>query len=360
MPTAPSYDSHGLVNLVAELEDRLTGASVSPTLDASLAAGIPDAETFVLVLFDGLGMAQLGHPSASALAASNQGVLDAPFPTTTSVALATLATGLSASQHGVVAHLSWMEDIGQVVNTLKWVNLSGEHIPYDYPSVLPRPNLWERLRNAGVEPITVQPWNFEGSPLSRVLYRGTRFERAFDTNDLIDATVQLAGSSGRFIFTYVWQVDFAGHVHGLDSEDFSDAVALANEVWEGLVSRLPPDVTLIGTADHGLIEFPESSKIISREDRYAALRFAGDTRGVQLWGDHNLMDEFAEATGGELVNPADLVGPGLTEAARSRLGQRVLLAPEGKVILPPGFDKRLRCYHGGLAPAEVEIPLLVG
>jgi hypothetical protein len=36
-----------------------------------------------------------------------------------------------------------------------------------------------------------------------------------------------------------------------------------------------------------------------------------------------------------------------------------LVPPNGKVILPPGFDKRLRCYHGGVTRAEIEIPLLV-
>jgi hypothetical protein len=30
------------------------------------------------------------------------------------------------------------------------------------------------------------------------------------------------------------------------------------------------------------------------------------------------------------------------------------------VVLPPGFDKRLLCYHGGFDAAEVEVPLLVG
>lgn len=360
MSAVPSYDSHGLVNLVSELELRLTGSSPSPTLDASLVTAIPEAETYVIVLFDGLGVAQLAHPAASGLAGSNQGVLHAPFPSTTSVSLATVATGLPPSQHGVIAHLSWMEDLEKVVNTLKWVDLSGEFVPYDYAGVLPRPNLWERLRMTGIEPITVQPGPFEGSPLSRLLYRGARFEGAFDTNDLVEATVQLAGSPKRFIFTYVWQVDFAGHVHGLESEEFSDAVALANEVWEGLASRLPPGVVLIGTADHGLIEYSDSDKIISREERFRSLRYAGDTRGVQLWGDSGLMSEFADAMGGELVDPAALVGSNLSDIARSRLGDRVLLAPEGKVILPPGFDKRLRCYHGGLASAEVEVPLLVG
>jgi hypothetical protein len=61
-----------------------------------------------------------------------------------------------------------------------------------------------------------------------------------------------------------------------------------------------------------------------------------------------------------LADPLALIGPEPGENARARLGESVLLAPPGMVLIPRGFDKRLRCYHGGLTPDEVEIPLLVG
>jgi hypothetical protein len=55
-----------------------------------------------------------------------------------------------------------------------------------------------------------------------------------------------------------------------------------------------------------------------------------------------------------------LLGPDPVAEVRRRTGDAILLAPAGKVLLPPGFDKRLAAYHGGLAPAELEVPLLVG
>jgi hypothetical protein len=36
------------------------------------------------------------------------------------------------------------------------------------------------------------------------------------------------------------------------------------------------------------------------------------------------------------------------------------LAPPGKAVLPPAFDKRLKAYHGGISREEIEIPLLIG
>jgi hypothetical protein len=253
----------------------------------------------------------------------------------------------------------WLEEQGRVVNTLKWVDMTGQPVAHDYKSVLPGPNLWERLRRSGIEPITVQPNPFTGSPLSRLLYRGARFEGTWDERDLVDATLQLALVPDRFIFTYVWQVDYAGHVSGLESEEFSAAMRLAAGVWDQLASRLPTDVTLIGTADHGLIEYSEEDKLMVRGMPFDALRFAGDPRGVHIWGESSVFEDLAALTGGELVDPLSLLGPGPTAESRERVGQSLLIAPEGRVILPPGFDKRLASYHGGLAPAEVEIPLLI-
>ena len=355
----PDYAGGGLANLVTELEGRLTRKETGIALRSKLATQIPDARTYVLLLVDGLGIAQLDHPAAGPMNAAKRGMLHAPFPTTTSVSLATIATGRPPSGHGLVSHLAWLEEAGGVVNTLKWVDMAGLPVVHDYASVLPKDNLWERLRVAGVEPITVQPGSFEGTPLSRLLYRGARFEPTWDTSDLVDATVQLADSGRRFIFTYVWQVDFAAHVHGLGSSEFHDAMTLAARVWDDLASRLPADVALIGTSDHGLVEFSEDDKILVRDKRYDPLRFAGDPRGVLLWGERSLIDALRDDTGGSLVDPLDLIGPNPSPDAQRRIGHDLLVPPNGKVILPPGFDKRLRCYHGGVSRAEIEIPLLV-
>lgn len=360
MADTPSYHSNGLVNLMAELETRLIGTSPSPALDAQMASSIPDGRTYVLVLFDGLGVAQLAHEAAAPLRRSHRATLHAPFPSTTSVALATVATGLPASRHGLVAHLTWLEETGSVVNTLKWVDLSGHKVDFDYASLLPRPNLWERLRGAGVEPITVQPDAFDGSPLSRLVYRGARFEGTWDHHDLVEATVVLAAEPNRFIFTYFWPVDFAGHVYGLDSSQFAESLGIASNIWEQIVAGVPPDVTVIGTADHGLIEYAEEDKILIRQKVFRGLRYAGDPRGVQVWGDQALLADLAEETGSEMADPLGLLGPEPGPMAVQRTGDTLLLAPHGKVLLPPGFDKRLHSYHGGLDPAELEIPLLVG
>lgn len=182
VPQVPNYVGRGLVNLVAEIEHRLTGAAPSPTLDPDLADSIPSASTCVLVLFDGLGAHQLNHPNAHDLAAATTGVLDAPFPATTTVSLATVATGLPPSQHGLIAYKMWMPDIGSVVNTIHMTTPIGEPIPdLDAPGLLPSPNLWERLNASGIEPVVIQPGNFASTP-SRKRCIGAPDSRATGTS----------------------------------------------------------------------------------------------------------------------------------------------------------------------------------
>jgi len=360
MTAPPSYDSRGLVNLVSEIETRFGGSPSAPGLATDVSGDIPDGSTYVVVLFDGLGIAQLAHPGAARFTSSLAGSLEAGFPTTTSTSLATIASGMTPGKHGVVAHLTWMPEHNRVVNTLKWVDLAGKPVIHDYAGLLPRPNLWERLRSLDVEPITVQPGDFAATPLTRALYRGARFEGIWGVDDLIDATVQLAVEPARLIFTYVPQVDVAGHVFGLQSAEFGEAIAIAARVWDEIARRLPPGAVLLGTADHGLVEYSEDQKLIIRDSRFDNLRFAGDPRGIHLWCDDDDTAALVELTGGSVVTPTRLFGRDPTPAALARSGTRILIAPEGRALLPRGFDKRLHAYHGGLDPREVEIPLLVG
>lgn len=360
----PSYGGGGLVNAIAEIEWRLTGTSTSPRLSAPLAAAIPDAPSYVVVLVDGLGDGQLSHPSAASLRSARVGALDTGFPATTSTTLATVATVLPPRSHGVLGHLLWMPELGAVVNTLKWVRLDGRPSGWDTRRLLPRPTLWERLRAAGIEPVTVQPAEFEGSPLSRGLYGDCRFEPVSSVDELVSACVQLAAVPRRLVFAYLPQVDFAAHVWGQASPRYAEALSLVDTAWSRLSARLPDGAALVGIADHGLVDCTESGKILVRDHRFDRLVLYGDPRAILARGDQGLIDELGAATGGRMVTGQalhSLFGPPGRDHPElaGRLPDAALLSPPGKAILPRGFDRRLVGYHGGLDPGERRVPLLV-
>jgi hypothetical protein len=350
-----------LVDLVNELERRLTGSAPGPGLAPDLASLIPHADTYVLGLFDGLGHHQLGHASAKTLAEASVGVLTAPFPSTTTVSMATISTGTEAAAHGVVGHLMWIPQLDSVVNVLKWVTLAGQHTGYPTGDFLPEPNLWERLRANGIEPITVQPGDFVDTPLTRLLYRGCRFEPVYSVDEAVDATSSLAGQPGRFVFVYFPQVDFAAHVWGQRSTEYTEALRAMDTAWSRLVARVPAPV--VGTADHGHVDYDERSKLMMRDPVMNAVASFGDARALFLNGPEDAIVRVGETYGIEahLIGDGADLWPGVRHPElRGRLPDAVLLAPDGKVLLPRGFDRRLTGYHGGLSPEEIDIPLLVG
>jgi len=356
----PDYAGGGLVNLVAELELRLGGAAPSPGLRGSLSAAIPEASSYVLVLMDGLGDYQLDHPSAQPLAVSRRGAVDASFPTTTTVNLATIATGLPPIAHGLIAYQMWLPEADQVINTIKWTTLWGDPVPHDYEGFLPSPNTWERLAAAGAEPIVIQPYNFEGSPLSRVLYRGCRWEPWTTTNQAAEAAAQLAAEPGRCILLYLPHVDFAAHVSGQESEEYTEALDIVAATWELLCQRLPPGAVAVGTADHGHVDVPAARQARISKPDHEGRTFYGDGRALFVRGDGAGLAAELPASWIPIAGMDGWWGDATPHphfAERSPDG--AIIADDGHVVLHRFGDDRLVGHHGGLTPQELRVPLLV-
>ncbi len=366
-PRTPDYSGGSLNNLVAELEWRLTGSAPAPRLHARLAEQIPEAATYVLFLIDGLGVHQLGHPAAVSLAAAHRGTIDAPFPTTTTVSLATVATGLPPSQHGWIGHFVLLPGHPRPINSLRWVDSTGRAVPSYAPRLLPGPNLWERLAMAGTEPITIQPATYADTPLTKALYRGCRFEGVVNTGDLVRATVDLAREPGRLIFTYYPAVDIAAHMRGSASPEYAAALADVAGAWDRIAARLPAHAAMVGTADHGVVAIAESGKHRLYGRDTPGLTLFGDPRSLYVKGDGEWIEELGaglpatwypreslEALWGSAGSPSTAGRP-----APLIKPDGAFLAHEGHVLLPGHMDRRLVGYHGGLDSREVEIPVLV-
>lgn len=359
----PDYAGGSLVNLIAEIETRLTGTAPAPPLRHDLAAQIPDGSTYIVLLVDGLGAHQLDHPAASAFADALIGTVDSPFPSTTTVSLSTVATGLPASRHGMLGHLVWMPGIG-VMNGLKWLAKGGVPVDLDSTHFLPRSNVWERLAASGIEPITVQPGAFAGTKLTKALYRGARYESVWTHDEIGRAAIELASTPGRLIFVYMPDVDLAAHVFGQNSQAYTAAMRTAAHVWSTISSSLPDDVTLIGTADHGHVDYEPHDKMLVSRDDMCGLEVYGDPRALFLRGSPDVCAEVSAGLPGTWYPIHDIAhwwGPGPRHAEfDERAPTGILLVDDGHLVIPGHMDRRLIGYHGGLADAEREIPILVG
>ncbi|HHC09438.1 MAG TPA: hypothetical protein ENK55_12095 [Actinobacteria bacterium] len=355
-PPPPTYDEATLADLSIELAARL-GVPATRHLAAEVASVLPEGSGTVVVLFDGLGTHQLGHPAAGPLAEDLAATIDTVFPTTTTVALATVATGLPPSRHGLLGYHLWLPEVGEVVNTIRWTTPWGEPVGVDTVGFLPTPNLWERLAASGIEPITIQPAAFSGSPLSRLLYRGCRFEPVASLDEAAHAALQLAGP-GRFVLVYCNDVDVAAHEAGQTSSSYAEALGRAAKLWDRLRTGLPPDVGLVGTADHGHVDVPERRRYRLPAELQAERILYGDSRVLFVRGPA-IDDSDLPATWLPFAAVSDWWGPGPRHPSfEVRRPDGVLVADDGWVVLHRHANPRLVGHHGGLSPPERRIPVL--
>ena len=350
----PDYTGTGLVNLIAEIEGRLTNqAAPSPPLaEPGL---LPATPGYVLVVFDGLGSNQLDHPQALELSESRVADLDAPFPSTTTVSLATIATGLTPAAHGLIGYQLHLPEIDIVANTIKWTTLWGEDFDFDHGALLPE-TTWERFSSKGIETVVVQPANFTDSPLSRAIYRGARFEGVETTEEWVEATIALS-QPNRLVMAYLPHIDIAAHMTGQDSVEYSDSMKMASTMWSQLAARLDSGITLVGTADHGHVDIDADRQIQLPSSDHKGRVLYGDSRAMFIKGPPPETD--LPATYRPFDQVQDLWGSGVVRNPE-RMPDGVLFADPGYAILHKFSDKRMIGHHGGLTVAERKIPLLVG
>ncbi len=356
---APDYEGGGLVNLIAEVEHRLSGTAAAPRLRADLAAQIPAAASYVFVLIDGLGDHQLSHPAAAPLAHARVGAIDSSFSTQTTVNTSTLATGLPPSQHGLIAYLLRLGD--RVVNTIFWFDSLGQPVATNHQAFLPAPNLSERLAAAGAETVVVEPVAFIDSPLEQLLYRGATIVPAADNAATVRIALEQAARPGKLVAVYVPHVDAAAHAAGQESELYRDALLDAAAIWETIATRLPPGAVAVGTADHGHVDVALDHYLPLPE--IPSVTFYGDSRVVYVSGDLEAAAALASELPATWVSRSDMDGwwgppPYHPEFEQRRPGG-ALVADEGFALLFSGNDGIMVGQHGGLTEAELRIPILV-
>jgi hypothetical protein len=335
------------------------------------ALGIGACRQVVVCLVDGLGWDALhAHRTlAPRLAALSGGPIDAVFPTTTPVGLASLGTGLLPGMHGLVGAAFRYPESDELLMPLHW---GREPVPV---AVQPEPTVFERVAQSGIRMTTVSPGAYRDSGLTRAVLRGADYLAADDAEQRILAVRDILGA-GRVSFTYVYwpELDRIGHEFGVASEEWRAALARVDELVGGLADELVPGSALVVTADHGMLDCPPETRIAIEEDpRLTANvdRIAGEPRARHLYVANGSAAEVQAAwreslgtradvfTRSELVD-SGLLGPVDAELA-DRIGDVMVIARTG-TLLASRFDSmvsQLLGQHGGLSPAEVRIPALI-
>jgi hypothetical protein len=347
-----------------------------PGFAASACSDLPaGADHVVLLLVDGLGELQLaGHREVAPRmwGMRDLGPLRTPFPSTTAVSLTSLGTGLPPGKHGIVGTSFRLED-GTALAPLKWA---------DSPNPIatqPEPTLFERAARAGVSVVSVAPEAYRSSGLTRAALRGGEFVGVSTAAQRVDVVVQAlaqARSSASRSLTYVYwpDLDRAGHANGVASSQYRRALQEADALAGALAALCRPDVALLITSDHGLVDVPDSRRFDL--EAHPALRggvevILGEPRARHVYVKRGMVEQVL-TTWRSVLGPvadilprraaAELLG-GLEDWFEDRVGDVVAIARDDWALVSDRVDRQvsaLRGQHGGLTDAEVLVPLRLG
>jgi hypothetical protein len=362
-------------------------SDVMPSVLAALEAGgdnrlgLDATQRAVVMLVDGMGLRGLqahadAAPFLSSLASRE---LTVGFPSTTVTSLASLSTGVPAGQHAMTGYTSYMADVDAPVNWLAWrpVGKGGEDLRDALvPEVVqPEPTVWQHAADAGVAVSIVSSTSYDGSGLTRAVFRGGGYAGTTMSGDAVAIAADLADRGHRsLVYAYASELDFVGHVRGPDSDAWRAQLALIDKQVELLAARLPSGTTLWVTADHGMTA-PDDTVDADEEGsplRHGVKALAGEPRMRHV---HVLPGAAADvlATWREQVGErawvlsaddaiaAGLFGPVVSPTARQRIGDVVVIARGGFAVLQRSRESlfsNLIGHHGSLTDQELLVPLL--
>jgi len=388
----PDYNGYCIAGLAGWIEQLFCHqASGSPL--SNLTEDLPPFEHVLLLVLDGLGYRKLQSlfervPESTLSTLARDGLflpLTSVFPSTTVAALASIATGQTPLEHGLIGYRLYLRETSAITNMIRYSmvgNGRGEaafHAGLDLETILAGPTAQERLTQQGIETHTILPQHIAGSGLSRTLYRGsTHVHQTVGLADmLVTARETLARATSRSFLSLYWPgLDTVAHVRGPHTEAyFAEWRVIDDALRRELVGRAGKTLLLL-TADHGFVPMNPEDYIrlpaASDADGDLLLPPVGEPRASYLYVRHGAKERVARALAGAssddglvcvdsrtLIDDRLLgIGTPHPEIPR-RLGDLAVVSTGRAGVFHPYQDAvLLRGMHGGLTEQEMLVPLI--
>ncbi|MFD6055190.1 alkaline phosphatase family protein [Agromyces sp. NPDC060279] len=362
---------------------RLAGVLASSLAAVSGGGGafdLPPVRSAIVLLVDGLGAANLqaraGHARFLAGRMAKRDVIRTVFPSTTAAAIASFATGVMPGEHGLVGYRALEPSRDVLANQLNgW-----EHgqLPTDWQRSA---TLFERAGELGVRPIAVGAPRYATSGYTRAVLRGAEYRSGTSLTERFAAALEaVAAPEPTLVYLYVPELDQIAHAHGWESGRWLAALEELDAEASALAARLPRDVGMLVTADHGVIDVPEH-RHVHIDARPALLdgvrHVGGEPRCLALWFDPSFPDLERERVAGlwreaeakrawvltrDEAIEAGLFGARVDDAVRPRIGDLLVAARAGIAYYDAReanrAPERMIGQHGSLSDEETRIPLI--
>lgn len=364
-PLLPDYGRSTLAEIMPSLAAELTG-------DGDNVLGVPASDRYVVLMVDGLGwtgltkaLSELGYFPELLGDATR---LTSAVPSTTATSLTCLGTGRTPGEHGIVGY-SFRHGNG-LLNPLSWNGAPDPRL------VQPHDTIFERLADQGVSVHSVAPTRFEASGLTGAGLRGPVFHEVRDEDDL-DTKIALTTKASvlgdkSLVYLYERSLDHVGHGRGCESDDWMTTLHRIDGFVERLREQLHPDVTLLITGDHGMIDVPKDAMIMLEDTPGLADGvdlFAGEGRMRQLytrrpdavarrWAD--ILGERAWVVTGEQAIAEGWFGP-VADSVRPSIGDVLVAMRDNWAVMSRALSGELTLVgmHGSLTSDEMHVPLLI-
>ncbi len=331
---------------------------------------LPKVTHAVVILVDGLGFENLAESKGYArfLGSKLDASIRCEFPSTTATSLTGLATGLRSNEHGVIGYSVYDRNSAMPMNLLTGWDSPAEALEFKKTETISDSAQGVAIRVIG-------PGVYEGSGFTALTMSGALYLPAETIQDRFSALAKI-GSGKTLTYLYVPELDQLAHRYGANSVQWLNALEELDQQIAKFVSKVPPSMGLVVTADHGIVDVPAENHVyLDSYDWYeqSVVQTAGDPRCnfVYLLEHENvesikskLVQEFGSQA--FVCDIDELRNSGWADWSATEFASYV---PDLIVIWQAnavGYDRRnakpqhlkMIGQHGGISDRETRLPLI--
>ena len=383
----PVSDELSIVDLANALHSIMGVPNVSLDAGATrIKRLIGEPEHLVLVMADGFGMSFVEELDGDSFVRAHLvAEMRTVFPSTTPIALTSLATGEWPGKHAVIGWFLRLREINAVSTIISYARTVDRkplsELGVGVEEAYPVPS---RLGRMGLDALHIMPDRIVGSVYSKY-WTGGISQRGYEINSpqqAVDLAIEgvLSARKPTCVYLYLPQVDNAAHILGASHRDTLKAAQGVDLALSALRNALPSNSRVVMTADHGHLDAPEHKRFpLDLSDEIIGLSRSmptGDLRAVYVDVPGENMDAFREyvhsrfgdeflVVTAEEIESTGLLGLGeLSDETRNRMGNALVLSTgdallDYRAALGEKEVHPMMSAHGGLTPAEIRIPLVI-
>ena len=321
-----------------------------------LSADLHEAETINFILADGLGYENL-KSTDSYLNKNVTKSINTTFPSSTNVALSSIAFMKNPIEHGLIGYYMYDKSQYGLINALNWNEDNKNFLLSDH--FKKQNSIWKIFKENKIYASNFQPRNLVGTPLSDCLYELSSTIPYDDEQNLLELLSESTILENKFNFIYYPLIDVTAHIFGVNSEEWKIEIAKFEKLVYEISNISNKKTKTVISADHGLTNIDAECRhhLNYGED----LRIYGDQRSVYINGSQESLLETFSKVPGVLLEQNELsylLGDPTNEFMQSIYPDFCFLVEEKNIIYPKHLSAKLKGYHGGLSKEELKIPII--